>query len=101
MVLIFYASGECHIYSCVLFVVFLSLESAEHTSSTPHVSHCRYSAIEGNTWLRPHWGASNRKLKLHLGLRVPQQHGRHCAEMLLGNGALVRDLDAAHVLTMC
>jgi hypothetical protein len=30
-----------------------------------------YSALAPNSWIRPHVGASNKKLKLHLGLVVP------------------------------
>lgn len=30
-----------------------------------------YSALGPGTWLKPHFGATNRQLKLHLGLEVP------------------------------
>lgn len=32
-----------------------------------------YSAIEPNTWIRPHFGRTNEQLKLHLGLIVPKK----------------------------
>ena len=36
------------------------------------VARAGYSVVEGGgTWIRPHIGPSNKRLKLHLGLRVP------------------------------
>ena len=31
-----------------------------------------FSALEGNTWLKAHYGTTNAQLKMHLGLIVPQ-----------------------------
>lgn len=40
-----------------------------------------YSAVEPDTWIQPHFGSSNARLKLHLGLIVP---GEGCAAMRVG-----------------
>jgi aspartate beta-hydroxylase len=39
-----------------------------------------FSAIQPNTWIKPHYGMSNTKLKLHLGVVVPP----NCARMRVG-----------------
>lgn len=38
-----------------------------------------YSAIAGETWIRPHFGTTNQQLKLHLGLVVPRRDGYESA----------------------
>eukprot|EP00730_Choanoeca_flexa_P001668 TRINITY_DN10737_c0_g1_i1.p1 TRINITY_DN10737_c0_g1~~TRINITY_DN10737_c0_g1_i1.p1 ORF type:complete len:485 (+),score=85.92 TRINITY_DN10737_c0_g1_i1:1179-2633(+) len=35
------------------------------------ITRASYSHVEPNTWIQPHYGHSNRRLKLHLGLVVP------------------------------
>ena len=30
-----------------------------------------YSIVEGQTWIRPHYGSTNAQLKMHVGLTVP------------------------------
>lgn len=37
-----------------------------------------YSAVDAQTWIRPHFGSSNAALKIHLGLRVDKSN---CAKM--------------------
>ena len=39
-----------------------------------------FSAIEPGTWIKPHYGMTNSKLKLHLGVTVPPD----CARMRVG-----------------
>jgi len=34
-----------------------------------------YSVVSENTWIRPHYGRTNKQLKLHLGLVVPDRNG--------------------------
>jgi tetratricopeptide (TPR) repeat protein len=40
-----------------------------------------YSAVDAQTWIRPHFGSSNAALKIHLGLRVDSSD---CAKMRVG-----------------
>ena len=40
-----------------------------------------FSAVEAGTWIKPHYGMTNTKIKLHLGIIVPP----NCAEMRVGN----------------
>ena len=41
-----------------------------------------YSVVGPKAWLRPHFGATNGVLKLHLGLTVPsQKSGEPCARL--------------------
>jgi len=44
-----------------------------------------YSAISGETFLRPHCGWSNGQLKFHVGLKVPRVEGRHCSSITVGD----------------
>ena len=47
----------------------------------PTVLRLGFSAVEAGAWIRPHYGASNTKIKLHLGVRVPDGG---CATMRVG-----------------
>ena len=40
-----------------------------------------FSAVDAQTWIRPHFGSSNAALKIHLGLRVDKSD---CAKMRVG-----------------
>jgi aspartate beta-hydroxylase len=40
-----------------------------------------YSAVDAQTWIRPHFGGTNAALKIHLGLRVDKSG---CAKMRVG-----------------
>jgi hypothetical protein len=55
----------------------------------PRVLRAGYSALAPSSWIRPHFGASNTVLKLHLGLRVPSaptaDGGTPCVWMRVGS----------------
>ena len=56
---------------------------------TPRVLRAGYSALAPSSWIRPHFGATNTILKLHLGLRVPDGRdatGQACVWMRVGQG---------------
>ena len=55
----------------------------------PRILRAGYSALAPSSWIRPHFGASNTVLKLHLGLRVPStpaaKGGAPCVWMRVGS----------------
>jgi tetratricopeptide (TPR) repeat protein len=56
------------------------LSKLRHTGVVP-IHRAGYSAVDAQTWIRPHFGSSNAALKLHLGLRVDRSG---CAKMRVG-----------------
>eukprot|EP00045_Choanoeca_perplexa_P015376 m.192712 g.192712 ORF g.192712 m.192712 type:complete len:459 (+) comp16967_c0_seq3:184-1560(+) len=43
------------------------------------VTRASYSHVQPNTWIQPHYGGSNKRLKLHLGLTIPPSNSNDAA----------------------
>lgn len=56
------------------------LADLRDTAAAP-ILRAGYSAVDAHAWIRPHFGATNAALKIHLGLRVDDSD---CAKMRVG-----------------
>jgi Aspartyl/Asparaginyl beta-hydroxylase len=52
-----------------------------------HIARAGYSVVQPNTWIKPHFGSTNEKLKIHVGLSIPNPSLSHepCTWFRVGN----------------